>query len=44
MEETKDVIVENRTLEKLLLELRMKNNYTYIEIVEKLSKIRSNSG
>lgn len=44
MEETKDVIVEKRTLEKLLLELRIKNNYTYIEIVERLSKIRSNSG
>lgn len=44
MEETKDVVVENRTLEKLLLELRIKNNYTYIEIVERLSKIRSNGG
>lgn len=44
MEETKDVVVENRTLEKLLLELRIKNNYTYIEIVERLSKLRFNSG
>ena len=43
MEETKDVVVENRTLEKLLLELRIKNNYTYIEIVDKLCKLRINS-
>ena len=41
-EETKDVSVETRTLEQLLLDLRTKNNYTYIEIVDKLSKIRFN--
>ena len=42
MEETKDV-VEKRTLEKLLVDLRIKNNYTYIEIVDRLSKLRFNS-
>ncbi len=41
-EETKDVSVETRTIEQLLLDLRTKNNYTYIEIVDKLSKIRFN--
>ena len=39
MEDTKDVVVETRTLEKLLLDLRIENNYTYIEIVDKLSKL-----
>ena len=43
MEDTKDVVVETRTLEKLLLDLRTKNNFTYIEIVDKLSKFRFNS-
>lgn len=43
MKDTKEVIVETRTLEKLLLDLRIKNNFTYIEIVDKLSKLRSNS-
>ncbi len=42
MEDTKDVVVETRTLEKLLLDLRIEKNYTYIEIVDKLSKLRFN--
>ena len=40
MEDKKeDVIVEKRTLEELLLELRNEKNWTYIHIVEKLQEL-----
>lgn len=38
-DENEKITVETRTLEELFLELRTKNNWTYIDIMEKLSKI-----